>query len=115
MLRSFHYAAFTAAIEELKSKALGNVDFVRLQPWANFWCAWSSRSFLGGYLEVAENVPSLVPKSRDELKILLDAFTMEKAVYELGYELNNRPDWLLVPIYAIKEMISSSAPVAKSP
>jgi len=34
----------------------------------------------------------------DELEILLEAFLLEKAVYELGYELNNRPDWVIIPI-----------------
>ena len=57
-----------------------------------------------GYLEAAGQAP-FVPKTRDELKVLLDTFMMEKAVYELGYELNNRPDWLFIPLRAITQMI----------
>ncbi|HUA33852.1 MAG TPA: maltose alpha-D-glucosyltransferase [Candidatus Binataceae bacterium] len=110
MLRSYHYAAFTALTEELKSKALGSVNFARMEPWASFWWRWASWSFLQGYLKIANDISSLVPETRDELRVLLDAFTMEKAIYELGYELNNRPDWLIVPLFAIKQLIGS-APV----
>jgi maltose alpha-D-glucosyltransferase/alpha-amylase len=109
MLRSFHYAAFTAMMEELKGGALGKVEFARLEPWANFWQAWSSWSFLSGYLDAAGTAP-FVPKTTEELRILLDAFVMEKAIYELGYELNNRPDWAVVPMRAISQSIGLSTP-----
>jgi maltose alpha-D-glucosyltransferase/alpha-amylase len=104
MLRSFHYAALTSTIEQLKIGALGNFDFAGMEPWANFWRTWSSWAFLKGYLEAASN-SSLVPKSEDELRILLDAFVMDKAIYELGYELNNRPDWLLIPLLSIGQLL----------
>ena len=46
-----------------------------------------------------------LPKSDDELRILIDAFVMDKAIYELGYELNNRPDWLLIPLLSIGQLL----------
>jgi maltose alpha-D-glucosyltransferase/alpha-amylase len=46
-----------------------------------------------------------MPKERDELDILLRTFLLDKAVYELGYELNNRPDWLVIPISGIKQLL----------
>jgi maltose alpha-D-glucosyltransferase / alpha-amylase len=104
MLRSFHYAALTSTMEQLRIGALGKAHFAQLETWANFWQTWSSWSFMRGYLEAAGQAP-FVPKTRDELKVLLDTFMMEKAVYELGYELNNRPDWLLIPLRAITQMI----------
>jgi maltose alpha-D-glucosyltransferase / alpha-amylase len=104
MLRSFHYAAITSAIEQLKIGALGKFDFASMEPWANFWRTWSSWGFLKGYLAAAGAAP-FIPKTQDELKILLDAFVMDKAVYELGYELNNRPDWLFIPLLSIGQLL----------
>jgi maltose alpha-D-glucosyltransferase/alpha-amylase len=46
-----------------------------------------------------------MPKSDDEMRVLLNAFQMEKAVYEVGYELNNRPSWLPVPIAGIEQLL----------
>jgi len=104
MLRSFHYAALTSTIAQLRTGALGKFDFAGMQPWIDFWRTWSSWSFLRGYLEAA-GPASFFPKGHDELRILLDAYVMEKAVYELGYELNNRPDWLLIPLISIGQLI----------
>ncbi len=104
MLRSFHYAALTSTIEQLRIGALGKFDFAGMEPWANFWRTWSSWSFLKGYLEAAGHAP-FIPKSDNELRILLDAFVMDKAIYELGYELNNRPDWLLIPLLSISQLL----------
>ena len=104
MLRSFHYAALTSTIEQLRIGALGKFDFVSMKPWADLWRTWSSWAFLKGYLEAAGAAP-FIPKSRDELGILLDAFVMDKAVYELGYELDNRPDWLLIPLLSISQLL----------
>ena len=55
-----------------------------------------SASFLKGYFATAGAAPFL-PRSRDQLRVLIDAYLLEKAVYELSYELNNRPDWVLSP------------------
>ncbi len=104
MLRSFHYAALTSTIEQLKIGALGKFDFASMKPWADFWRTWSSWAFLKGYLEAA-GAASFIPKSNDELRILLDAFVMDKAIYELGYELNNRPEWLLIPLLSIGQLL----------
>jgi maltose alpha-D-glucosyltransferase/alpha-amylase len=113
MLRSFHYAALTSTIEQLRTGATGNFDFAGMQPWANFWRNWSSWAFLKGYLEAAGHA-AFIPKNDNELTILLDAFVMDKAIYELGYELNNRPDWLLIPLLSISQLLgleSSTQPL----
>ncbi len=64
----------------------------------------SSWAIPRGYLEAAGAAP-FIPKSRDELRILLDAFVMDKAVYKLGYELDNRPEWLLIPLLSISQLL----------
>jgi maltose alpha-D-glucosyltransferase/alpha-amylase len=109
MLRSFGYAALSEMTNQLHGGALGNADFATLEPWAHFWQTWCSWSFLRGYLETAEGTATL-PKNREELGILLDAFTLEKAIYELGYELDNRPSWAFIPIYGISQIAGIAVP-----
>jgi maltose alpha-D-glucosyltransferase/alpha-amylase len=104
MLRSFHYAALSATIQQLKIGALGKFDFAGMKPWADFWRNWSSWAYLKGYLESAGHAP-FIPKTDDELRIQIDAFVMDKAIYEVNYELDNRPDWLLIPLLSIGQML----------
>jgi maltose alpha-D-glucosyltransferase/alpha-amylase len=49
-----------------------------------------------------------VPQNADDLQILLEAYLLDKAVYEIGYELNNRPDWVIIPIRGIKHILKSA-------
>jgi maltose alpha-D-glucosyltransferase/alpha-amylase len=46
-----------------------------------------------------------VPQSDKNLSLLLETFLLEKAVYELGYELNNRPDWLMIPVRGVEHVL----------
>ena len=100
MLRSFHYAA----VSKLKSEALRPEDAPQLEWWSRFWHLWVSVAFLRPYFE-AVGKAEFLPQSRNELKILLDLHLLEKAAYELAYELNNRPDWVNVPLQGILELI----------
>ncbi len=107
MLRSFHYAAYTAlADEELRgltrTEAMNGWD-----GWARFWTGWSSASFLEAYLEEARSAAnaSFVPPDDEDLRTLLEAHLLEKAVYELGYELNNRPEWIHLPVRGILQLL----------
>jgi maltose alpha-D-glucosyltransferase/alpha-amylase len=96
MLRSFDYAAQTV----LRGGAVRPQDRRLLEPWARFWTLWTSSAFLRAYLQQMEGSP-LVPRGRDQLARLLDVLVMEKTVYELGYELNNRPAWVRVPLFGL--------------
>ena len=111
MLRSFGYAALSEMTHQLQGGALGNADFATLEPWARFWQTWCSWAFLRGYFETAKG-SAILPKSNDELHILIDAFVLEKAVYELGYELDNRPSWAFIPIHGISQIAGLAAPAA---
>ncbi|OGR83757.1 MAG: maltose alpha-D-glucosyltransferase [Elusimicrobia bacterium RIFCSPHIGHO2_01_FULL_64_10] len=103
MLRSFHYAS-SASLILGASETLPNPDeAAALAPWASFWTAWVSSAFLRSYLDEAAK-GRFLPKSREELKMLLDVYLLEKAVYELDYELNNRPDWVRIPLEGILRM-----------
>jgi maltose alpha-D-glucosyltransferase/alpha-amylase len=104
MLRSFDYAAVSA----LRSGGIRSEDVPALEPWSRFWNLWVSVVFLKSYLAVAPE-GGFLPKSKDEMKTLLDLYVLEKAIYELGYELNNRPDWVRVPIHGILEIIQPTS------
>jgi maltose alpha-D-glucosyltransferase / alpha-amylase len=108
MLRSFQYAALTGMLDLIGTGSLGKVRLENLSQWANFWQTWSSWAFLKSYRDTARNSP-LIPKDREELRVALDAFVMEKAVYELGYELNNRPERLAIPAQGILNLIGADS------
>jgi maltose alpha-D-glucosyltransferase/alpha-amylase len=100
MLRSFNYAA----LSKLKNNSMRPEDAVQLKPWVRFWNLWVSVNYLKGYFGATAN-SSFIPKSQEELNLMLSAYTLEKAVYELGYELNNRPSWVDIPIAGILEIM----------
>jgi maltose alpha-D-glucosyltransferase/alpha-amylase len=103
MLRSYGYAV-QMALRERSERGLPEEAPERAASWGRFWQAWVSGVFLGSYLEEASK-SSFLRAERDEIELLLGVFMLEKAVYELGYELNNRPDWLIVPIQGILELL----------
>jgi maltose alpha-D-glucosyltransferase/alpha-amylase len=105
MLRSFHYAAFTVLLGSAPGGTVRPEDVPVLEPWARFWTQWVSAAFLGAYLQATTG--PLLPTEPDDLRILLDAHVLEKALYELGYELNNRPDWVAVPMRGILELMET--------
>jgi maltose alpha-D-glucosyltransferase / alpha-amylase len=97
MLRSFSYAAFSAL---LKYSTRRPEDFHRLEPWTRLWeqSVWSA--FLRTYCEYAKGV-SVVPSEPQLFQQLLEAYVIDKALYELAYELNNRPNWVVIPLTGI--------------
>ncbi len=102
MLRSIHYASFAAMFNiDSSSTPLSMED---MEPWRKLWHRWAGIYFLKQYLTVSAKAP-FIPKTFEELEVLLDAYTLEKTMYEIGYELNNRPDWVRIPLRGILEII----------
>jgi maltose alpha-D-glucosyltransferase/alpha-amylase len=101
MVRSFHYAAYIAL---LKEASLRSEDIPVLEPWTDLWYRYVSAVFVKSYLDTVENA-SFIPADREEMEIMLKAFLLEKAVYELGYELNNRPEWVIIPLRGLKDLL----------
>ena len=103
MVRSFDYAAHSAVLRYPPS-TIGEESVLILEQWARFWYVWVSAVFLSSYLAQVKQA-KLLPEDPDALTILLDAYLLDKAVYEIGYELNNRPDWLPVPLRGIMRLL----------
>jgi maltose alpha-D-glucosyltransferase/alpha-amylase len=97
MLRSFSYAAHTALI--VVGKEIAAKDQATMAQRARTWEARIGATFLGAYLKTAENGGFL--PTGPARNILLDAFLLDKAFYELQYEFNNRPGWLHIPLAGI--------------
>jgi len=71
--------------------------------------ATTSASDIAGAQEAQEaTAAGFLPESRSDLQLLLDTLMIEKVVYELGYELNNRPDWVRVPLRGILQLLESA-------
>jgi maltose alpha-D-glucosyltransferase/alpha-amylase len=104
MIRSFDYAAQTALRSENVGAVVRSSNLELLIEWSRFWYANVAGSFLRGYLEIAEPA-GLLPNEPRGLQVLLDCYLLDKAVYELGYELNNRPDWLPVPAEGLLQLL----------
>lgn len=104
MLRSFQYAARSAlvAAKGNAGEDEGSVDVA--EQLARRWQVEASTRFLEGYRGVAKGA-SFLPTDAREFDGLLRLHLLEKAVYELGYELNNRPDWLTIPLHGMLELI----------
>jgi maltose alpha-D-glucosyltransferase/alpha-amylase len=96
MLRSFNYAAWTGALD---FASFHQVDIASLEPWAEAWERLAADAFMAGYLEAAPpGQVSFLPESRASVEHIVSVFQLDKAIYEVLYELNNRPDWLHLPL-----------------
>jgi maltose alpha-D-glucosyltransferase/alpha-amylase len=103
MLRSFHYAAFTALIDDTVVRP---EDRPLAEPWAHVWALWVSAAYLGAYFQATKGAEFL-PKTREELAIVLDSAVMEKALSELGHELRSKSAWVSVPLQGIAEALDA--------
>ncbi len=94
MLRSFDYAAHTALAQRTER--------------AEAWVEGVSGAFMSAYLATAKGA-SFLPANDQELRMLLEVCLLEKAVYEVCYELNNRPDWVAIPLRGITRILDRNA------
>ena len=101
MIRSFHYASRTAAIR-LSRDLETSVD-ADLSSWLTIWYRWVSGTFLASYLQEAKGAPFL--GTDEQLGALLDFYLLEKAIFELGYEANARPEWVDIPAEGVLDIL----------
>jgi trehalose synthase-fused probable maltokinase len=103
LVRSLHYAACAGAanlIPALDDRSIPE----NVTAWQNFWFGCAARSFLSGYFEAASG-DVFLPESPAQTQQLLDLYVLEKVLYELRYELNNRPDWVAIPLAGLKAVL----------
>jgi maltose alpha-D-glucosyltransferase / alpha-amylase len=106
MLRSFHYAANAVLFGAVPGVVPQPTNVNALQTWASFWYRWVGAAFLGGYLRAVGRT-GLIPESRDEFRILLNAYTLERALIEIRYEVRRRSEWARVPIVGVFELLDA--------
>lgn len=102
MLRSFHYAIYMGQ-QKFLERSHNSAEY--LQPWLEPWYARVSELFVSSYLKTAGKA-SFIPEEEKHLTDLLSVYTIEKAIYEADYELNNRPDWLHIPLNGLKKILN---------
>jgi maltose alpha-D-glucosyltransferase/alpha-amylase len=103
MMRSFHYAAHAGMQDETIS-VVRETDRALLTDWAEIWQTWVGAYYLSGYLQHVEG-SGLLPASGHDRALLLDTYVMEKALYELAYELDNRPGWVGTPLKGLLAIV----------
>jgi maltose alpha-D-glucosyltransferase / alpha-amylase len=98
MMRSIHYAAFGKI---LLNENYRERDLEFLETWAEQWQHYVSRFYLGAYMDRM----GMGTRLSYEQDVLIRTFLLEKAIYELGYELNGRPDWTIIPLRGIQYLV----------
>ncbi len=106
MLRSFSYAARGALLRALEAQPDHPRLLERLAPWADAWEDGVREAFLEGYLgETLARGAAFVPRRKEVLEAALHAFELDKALYELCYELDMRPGWVRIPLEGLRRSI----------
>ena len=101
MLRSFNYAAWAALMRYSSRRP---EDQSKLEPWARLWDGSASAEFLHAYMQTMAG-SHLLPATPAAQWSLLDLYLLEKAFYELVYELNSRPDWVKIPLMGVAALL----------
>ena len=105
MLRSFDYAIQTGLTETLRDRE-SPLEQELCRQAARFWSSWVSIAFLKGYLRRMDN-SVILPKASDEFTAMLDAYLLEKALSEIRYELNHRPNWVHIPLRGLLGLLAT--------
>lgn len=100
MLRSFNYATNTCLYE---LPGIDEEELANLKNWADTWEKLVSEAFLNGYFDIMKDQI----EDMDSFQKILTAYQIDKAIYELDYEINNRPDWLKIPVEYLKSVVEN--------
>jgi maltose alpha-D-glucosyltransferase/alpha-amylase len=107
MLRSLHYAANASTLLEPEPNPTPESIELRRRM-IRFWYAQTAATFLRGYFSATAQ-SSFLPSDPQELQELLDAYLLEKAIYEMEYEMNNRPAWSEIPLHGLLDLLQDAA------
>jgi maltose alpha-D-glucosyltransferase/alpha-amylase len=98
MLRSFSYAAYAALLSHVARRP---EDVARIEPWARLWERSTGAEFLRAYRDTA-GAARFIPMGDAAFGTLLHAFLLDKALYEMQYELDSRPAWVRIPLWGLR-------------
>ena len=101
MMRSYYYAGYEGFLGTVH---VNKEEINALLPYADLWVKYMSGFFLTAYLQVVKD-SDFIPKSKDELNLMLQNYLLEKALYALKYELANRPDKTIIPLAMIRNIL----------
>jgi maltose alpha-D-glucosyltransferase/alpha-amylase len=112
MVRSFDYAAF---FELMQNGSQDAPHREALEPWAELWSYYVGQHFIGVYTQHTESITfkiknddfGLIPAEPGQRTLLLRSYLMQKAIYEMTYEMNNRPEWLPIPLNGILRLVKN--------
>lgn len=102
ILRSFHYAVYTVIFDKFADQDIENKQL--METWGLYWYRCVCNFFLKAYFAKTQK-SSLLPQDEKGLLLLLKLYMLEKAVYEIEYEINNRPDRLKIPCRGVMDII----------
>ncbi|HUP63416.1 MAG TPA: maltose alpha-D-glucosyltransferase [Thermoanaerobaculia bacterium] len=105
MMRSFHYAPYAVVFGTAPGSYVRTEDLGALESGAQFWYRWVAAAFLRAYLAEASK-GRFLPSRAEHVDVLLGAYLIEKALYEIVYELNNRPDWVRIPVRGLLDLLA---------
>jgi maltose alpha-D-glucosyltransferase / alpha-amylase len=102
MLRSFHYAAFDALIEG-RGLSVRDADRAIAERWAQVWHGWISANYFRSYCSLVGDA-GFLPHDQEQLRLLVDRFVLAKAFHELGHELVEARESVIIPLHGIAQM-----------
>ncbi len=105
MVRSFHYAAEAGLRDYIGRGLVPSEHEEALSRRGRVWTAWVTIRFLAGYLTEAGG-QAFVPADRMDVQTLLNAYVLDKAMYEVRYDLGHRPDWASIPVRGAVDLLA---------
>jgi len=103
MIKSFRYAANEGIMETMQ---VPKENIAELLPFADLWVHYMRGFFVKAYLETVKG-SAFIPEDVHDLQMMLETYMLEKVFYDLNYELNNRPDWVRVPLRVLKLILDN--------
>lgn len=101
MIRSFYYVAYEGFLHD---SPVPSPETLSLLPYADFWAHYMSGFFVKAYLQTVQG-SSLIPGTPADVQMMLDTYLLERGLFDLNDELNQRPDWVHAPLQLIKSVI----------
>jgi maltose alpha-D-glucosyltransferase/alpha-amylase len=107
MLRSFQYASDAVLFGRIPGITSRSELRPTLELWGGYWYAWVGALYLKSYFDVLRS-SNLLPRNEAEVRVMLSAFVLERALDQLTWELTDRPEWVIVPLHGILKAFESA-------